>query len=233
MRRTVMLAPAAVLGILMSLSACGSGTGGPGQAQNQTPTTTPSPTAAGTDGPHIGTTTPPPNTNSTTAAPDWPTPEDCVVYNPNTLTTNYEAGIWVVTDGSHVVLRLQGGPTDSVGQQGIAVAQRYAKRCYIGRTNNRVEAASYVFDYWRNPTGRSTVIPDDEDLCSSYNRHNLTVEDMGNGDGWRVKDHDHVLQLFDNETDARNGKLVLSKYDQICFIGHPNDDTQDQVSFFE
>ena len=50
------------------------------------------------------------------------------------------------------------------------------------------------------------------------------------GTGWRVKDHDHVLHLFDNETDARNGKLVLAKSSQICYIGD-NDDGQDVATF--
>ena len=59
--------------------------------------------------------------------------------------------------------------------------------------------------------------------------NNLTVEDMGGGDGWRVKDHDNVLHLFDNESDARNGKLVLAKYSKNCSIG--DNDGYDAVNF--
>ncbi len=76
----------------------------------------------------------------------------------------------------------------------------------------------------------NTTIPDQEEDCSPYDRNNLTVEDMGNGYGWRVKDHDHVLHLFDNESDARNGKLVLAKYSQICSIGF-TDDGREVVSY--
>ncbi len=76
----------------------------------------------------------------------------------------------------------------------------------------------------------NTTIPDQEEDCSPYDRHNLTVEDMGGGYGWRVKDHDHVLHLFDNESDARNGKLVLAKYSQICSIGF-SDDGRDVMSY--
>ena len=56
---------------------------------------------------------------------------------------------------------------------------------------------------------------------------------MGDGHGWRVKDHDHVLHEFDNETDARNGALVLAKYSQICQIGSldTTDDDLGSVTF--
>ena len=37
-------------------------------------------------------------------------------------------------------------------------------------------------------------------------------------DGWRVRDDDHILQIFDTEQDAVNGKLVLGKYDRICYV---------------
>jgi hypothetical protein len=169
--------------------------------------------------------------SSGSSAASWPSPEDCVSYNPNHVTVAYEAGVYGVVDGATVVLRLNGQPGDDTGQKGLALAQRYHRHCYIGRTNNRVDQASYVFDYWRDPSSLTPTIPGQEDDCSGYNRNNLTVEDMGGGDGWRVKDHDHVLQLFDNGTDARNGKLVLSKYNTICFIGDPGDNGQDQVSY--
>jgi hypothetical protein len=40
-----------------------------------------------------------------------------------------------------------------------------------------------------------------------------------------------VLHIFDNESDARAGKLVLAKYGQICFIGDSGDDEQDVVNY--
>jgi hypothetical protein len=161
----------------------------------------------------------------------WPNPEDCLSYNPGNLRNQYEAGIHQIMDGSRVVLRLHGGPGETIGQQGLALARRYRKHCYVGRGNTREEKGEYVFDYWREPSGNTPSIPDEN--CSGYNRNNLTVEDMGSGHGWRVKDHDHVLQQFDNESDARNGKLVLSKYSRICFIDQGYDGLdRDPVSYF-
>lgn len=171
---------------------------------------------------------PPPNPGAPPApappAPSWPTPEDCVSYNPEDLSVEYEAGIYAVRSGSQVVLRLSGGPGEMVGEQGLALAQRYRKHCYLGRDNTREDKNAYVFDYWRSPSGMTPPIADEEEQCSGYDRKNLTVEDMGGGYGWRVKDHDHVLHVFDNESDARNGRLVLSKYGQICFLGNNGDE---------
>jgi hypothetical protein len=182
--------------------------------------------------------TPSPTANKTTSAPppagsDWPSPEDCISYDPNSVTVQFDGAIYTVSDGSQVVMRLHGQTGDQVGQQALALAQRFRRHCYIGRANTRIEdRGAYIFDYWRSTSGRTPTIPGLEDICSDYNRNNLTVEDMGDGNGWRVKDHDHVLQLFDNGTDARNGKLVLAKYHQICTIGDPDDD-QDVVSFMQ
>jgi len=229
MRRLLAAAPVAVL--LVLATACGS------SSNNAQPAPTgsavfeeASPSAAAT-----GTTGAPAtqNTGGGNTQAQWPSPEDCVSYNPGNVKSRYEAGIWVIVDGTIEVMRLHGGPSDNVGEKGLALAKRFKQHCYLGRHNTREEKYSYIFDYWRNPSGQNPAIADQEDDCSGYKKNNLTVENMGSGQGWRVKDHDHVLHLFDNETDARNGKLVLSKYDQICFIGNPPDSNegQDQVSY--
>ncbi|BCJ74471.1 hypothetical protein CS0771_40150 [Catellatospora sp. IY07-71] len=165
------------------------------------------------------------------AAPSWPSPADCVSYNPNNLTVHYEAGIHEVRDGSRVVARLHGGPGEQIGEQGLALAQRYKRHCFIGRGNGREDENAYVFDYWRDSSGRRTTIPGEDEACSSYDRGNLQVNDMGSGHGWRVKDDDHVLHVFDDESDARDGRLVLAKYSKICSLGNPPDDDQDYVTY--
>ena len=163
----------------------------------------------------------------------WPTPEDCVAYNPDKVAVTYANGVYTVKDGTKVVLTVPGQSGDNTGDKALALTQRFKKHCYLGRNNNREERNSYIFDYWRDSSGYKPTIADQEEDCSSYNRNNLTVEDMGNNDGWRVKDHDHVLHLFDNGKDANNGKLVLAKYSKICYIGTGDDNNtgQDQVTY--
>jgi hypothetical protein len=234
MRRISIVAPLVVVCALAAGAGCGNksnnaGVGGLADAPSTGVSAAPSPSV--TDG---GSTTPPGGTPTTTPAktktpvPSWPTPEDCVSYNPTsvTLTGDATSGTFTISDGSTVVMRLH-GQSDVVGQQGLALAQRYRKHCYIGRQNTRDLPGDYIFDYWRNPSGQTPSIPNQSDVCSPYHNHNLTVEDMGGGEGWRVKDHDHVLHVFDNESDARNGNLVLVKYGQICSIGNVDDTDKD------
>jgi hypothetical protein len=149
----------------------------------------------------------------------WPSPEDCVSYDPTSLTTHYEAGVWTVGDGSVEVARVEGGPSDNKGQKVLALAQHYKRHCFLGRGRMYDDTGNYIFDYWRDASGQNPAIPDQDSDCSPYDRTNLTVEDMGGNEGWRVKDHDHVLHVFYTEQDARAGQLVLSKYGRICQIG--------------
>lgn len=218
--------------------AAGAGCGTPTeQVGDPQPTTTQSGTLGESNPPTTPTDPDPeptsqPTKPSTQQTSSWPSPSDCISYNPNALSVNYEAGIYSIREGSKEVLRLPGGPGENVGEQGLALAQRYRKHCFIGRTNDREDRHVFIFDYWRDASGAKPAIADEEENCSDYNRNNLMVDDMGSGHGWRVKDHDHVLHVFDNEKDARDGKLVLAKYHQICFLGHSNDeDDPDLVSY--
>ena len=227
-------------GAVLALVACaGCAAKSDAAAVADAPTTTNTPSAApsvtlGDSGSPAPSKRPAPATSTTTRSqppPAWPSPEDCISYNPANVTVQFQLGFYTVSDGGQVVVRVPGQTGDTVGDKALALAQRFRKHCFLGRDNTREDKNSYIFDYWRNPSGMTPTIPEQEDDCSSYDRSNLTVEDMGNGYGWRVKDHDHVLHLFDSERDARNGKLVLMKYHQICSIGNSDSDDQDVVSY--
>ena len=198
------------------------------------------PGPAATTGQPSGTAQPPksdapPTTGRTTttssSTSDWPNPEDCISYNPSTLTTAFSSGVYTVSSGSVAVIRVHGQQGDNTGQKALALAQHYKRHCFIGRNNPRPDPGPYSMDYWRDSSGQNPTIPDQENDCSPYNRNNLTVEDMGGGDGWRVKDHDHVLHLFDNGKDAQNGKLVIAKYSKVCSFGDGDND-QDVITYW-
>ncbi|HCU48846.1 MAG TPA: hypothetical protein DGG94_03325 [Micromonosporaceae bacterium] len=223
MRRMTLAAPLAIVCVLAAGASCDSKSDNAGPAPEFSTVLTPSATAVAT-----ATTGP---VKGSPAGPVWPSPEDCTTHNPATVTKHYEAGIHTINDGTRTLMRFHGGPSESIGQQALTLAKRFRKHCFLGRGNTREEKYSYIFDYWLEPSGMTPSIPDPD--CSTYDRNNLTVEDMGSGHGWRVKEHDHVLHLFNNESDARNGKLVLAKYGRICFIGQGYDgDDQDVVSYF-
>ncbi|GHJ47796.1 hypothetical protein Cs7R123_51380 [Catellatospora sp. TT07R-123] len=173
-----------------------------------------------------------PGPQASPVAGQWPTPADCVFYDPARLRVGYEAGVYTVADGATPVLRLHGGPGAASGGQGLALAQRYRRHCYVGRGNAREDGDTFVFDYWLDPSGRAAVIEGEQDNCSAYEPGHLIVEDMGHGDGWRVKDHDHILHVFDTEADARAGSRVLANYHRICFLGGYDGEAQEVVTYF-
>jgi hypothetical protein len=218
MRALILIAPLTVAAVL--LTGCVSKTSDSATQATPSAATALSPSAEPATSPVTAASSKPP------AAPSWPTPEDCVTYNPASVSVSFAGGLYTVTDGSVVVMRVSGQTGDDVGDIALALAKHYAKHCYLGRTNNREEKNSFIFDYWRAPVSGAAPITNVEESCSPYDRHNLTVEDMGDGNGWRVKDHDHVLGLFDNQTDARNGKLVLGKYSTMCSIGYGDPDPE-------
>lgn len=235
MRRLLCIATGLVAGTLAS------GCGGPADSPNAAPPVTTvvspsaapaaSPSSAASSGGSTGGSNGGSNSGSTAS---WPTPEDCISYSPSKAAVAYDAagGFFEVKAGSTVVMRLYGQEGSDLGDKGLALARRYSKHCYLGRKNTRTEErATFIFDYWRGQVSGAAGVPGQEDDCSSYDPKNLTVEDMGDGHGWRVKDHDHVLHVFDNEKDARNGKLVLSKYKSMCSLGDNGDGELDQISY--
>jgi hypothetical protein len=238
MRRLAISLSAA--GLLLAAAACGTSSTPP-QAAATTPPPPPATSVLGTQSANPPS---PPGgggggggqTTSSSNNSGWPSPEDCISYNPSTITVTYNTsdGSYLVTAGSTIVMQFKALQDDTVAAQAKALAQRYTRHCYIGRANTRTEdRGSYIFDYWRDPSGQNPPIPGEDDICSNYNRNNLTVEDMGGGDGWRVKDHDHVLHLFDNGTDARNGDLVLAKYSNICEFGDSDGGQNDTIDYLK
>src|SRR5688572_9336323 len=126
MRRMTLAAPLAAALLLATGASCDS------KSDNASPPgTTVQTSLEATAAPTGGPTTAPAKTTAA-AAPQWPSPEDCLSYNPNNLTTNYAAGFYTVNDGSKQVIRVPGGPGENVGAQALALAKRYKKHCFLG-----------------------------------------------------------------------------------------------------
>lgn len=228
MRLTSIVAPLALLCVLATGVGCSSTTGTQGAPPSVTTVVSPSASPSSSPLPAGASAKASPKPP---AAASWPTPEDCISYSPSKATVRYDAGEFIVEAGSTTVLRVPGSSGSDLGDKALALAKRYSKHCFLGRKNTREEKERYIFDYWRNQVSGAKQVPGQEDDCSDYDRTNLTVDDMGNGDGWRVKDHDNVLHVFDTESDARNGKLVLSKYHLKCTLGDGGDGELAQITY--
>lgn len=221
-----MVLPVVACLMALALTAGCSGSSSPagsGALGTQAPSTAPSGPASVTPTTSTPTPKPPPTTHTAK-----PASGDCLSYNPDNLTVDGTAasGTFLVEDGSTVVIRVH-GQDDQVGQAALALAQRYKQHCFIGRNNTMDPKGDFIFDYWRSPSGRTPPIPGEDDLCGPYDNTNLTVEDMGGGQGWRVKDHDNPLQLFADKSDAQAGYAVLVKYSYSCHIGDVDDTDAD------
>ena len=149
------------------------------------------------------------------------------------MTVHYEAGIFQVNEGTKIVARLHGGPGTNVGQQGLALAQRYARHCYLGRANTRTEdRGAYIFDYWRDPTGKSTDDPGRGGCLLGLQQEQPHRREHGRlrtAGGSRTTTT--CCTCSTTGSDANNGKLVIAKYSHICAIG--GDDNQDYTSYFK
>lgn len=151
--------------------------------------------------------------------------ENCITYEPATaeVSPNNAGGYSLWASGQELIRFYQDGDSNASAKV-LALAKRYRTVCFVGRGNDRLE---FVFEYWKNPSGSNSPIPDSEDDCTSYDRNNLQVDDTGYG--WRVKNDDNVLQLFATQSDANNGRTVLAMYDRICRISTESPDGDDQA----
>ena len=74
-------------------------------------------------------------------------PEDCLPYNPANLQIVDEgANGWLLTDGVSRMLILD-NETDA--RNALALAQRHAAQCFIGRGNTRPNRKDYIVEYWK------------------------------------------------------------------------------------
>lgn len=159
-----------------------------------------------------------PTTPSVTGPQDtlpWPSSPDCLPYNPNNLTVQYNSSfaVYQVLDGSSTLLAYK---SLADANDAVKMARRYSQECFIGRTNTRTDRYSYIFDYWRGPTGVTTTLASTD--CIPYDRNNLTIVNMG-ATGWRIRDSRSSIALFDTQADANAGLLVMRHYTHICYIG--------------
>ncbi|HXM56261.1 MAG TPA: hypothetical protein VOB72_12790 [Candidatus Dormibacteraeota bacterium] len=192
----------------------------PSAAPSPTPSPSPSPSASAsaagpspTARPAGG--TPTPVVAATVDTLPWPATEDCIPHNPATLTVVYNSGaaVWQVLDGSHALLAFK---TQTDANDGMAVAKRFDRECFIGRGNTRTNRSSYITEYWRDPSGLSATIASPD--CIPYNRSNLSIVNLGTT-GWQLRDGNNLIALYDTQTDAQAAVTVMQHWSNICYVG--------------
>jgi hypothetical protein len=140
-------------------------------------------------------------------------PEDCIAFNPNTLSVALVGGRWGAVDRGNVLVSF-GNPIEA----GIAVAviKRYNmdQQCFVGRPNPS-------FTYWltdrHSPNG---AFPGED--CIAFNPDRVQADRRG--PNWTVVEGSHSMFSFPNEGEARRAVDIIRHYGftQSCFIGRPN-----------
>jgi eukaryotic-like serine/threonine-protein kinase len=143
--------------------------------------------------------------------------EDCIAYEPSTLALSRDNAVgWRVTDGQAVLATLD---RESEAKQALALARRFKKRCFVGRTNMRPNRSDYITDYWTSPTNVLAPIPNE--VCRRYDRVTLSIKDLGAA-GSSVEDQDGRLVFADTKADAQKVWNVAKDFSQLCVIGDKN-----------
>jgi hypothetical protein len=143
--------------------------------------------------------------------------EDCIAYEPSTTGLSKDNVVgWRVADGQTVLATLD---KESEAKQALALARRFKKRCFIGRSNTRINRSDYIIDYWAAPTNVPSPIPNED--CREYDRASLISKEVGAA-GFSVEDRNGRLFLADTKADALKAWNIAKDHTALCSIGYRN-----------
>jgi hypothetical protein len=97
--------------------------------------------------------------------------------------------------------------------QGLALAKEYSQQCFVGRNDQM--AAGDVMTYWLSPVSGAAAVPSPD--CIPYDASQLSV--VSSGSRWLVQTSSDAIESFVSQADANNAKLVMSHYNQHCYVG--------------
>lgn len=186
-------------------------------AAPSTPATTAPPSAPST--PTTPTTPSTPSTPTATPSPSAPvTVEDCVGYNPATVSIAADGSAYDIVDGAHAMLIV-----DNVADADAALAlvRNYNRHCFIGRGNGRTgnDYYRYIVSYWKGTGVPGATVPTAD--CIAYD--NTTVADHSIGaDGWQVTSGSSALLVLTTQDQADAAVTLAGHYGHLCFIGRGN-----------
>lgn len=140
--------------------------------------------------------------------------EDCISFDPDTLTIEQEGSQWLLTDGRS---RMKLFEDRDEAERAVEIIQHYGMndQCFIGRPDSSLE-------YWlvdgRAPTGS---MPGED--CVGFDPTNLEVRQRSS-DLWLLVDGDHSLYSFPNEAEAQQARTIIQEhqFDRACFVGRPD-----------
>ena len=143
---------------------------------------------------------------------------DEISYDPSRLVVVDRGALgWMLTDG-RMSMRLFDNAEDA--RNGLRVARRYNRQCFVGRDNPRPNRRDYILEYWdgnsglnREPLTRTDAIP--------YQPNDVKALDL-DAQGWRIHEGQHWMLIANDMNDALSELQVVERHSRICFIGRDN-----------
>jgi len=149
----------------------------------------------------------------------WPSPADCITYDPASAGIVTLLAIAPATP----TYQVKSGPTVILSfkrlvdaQEGLKVVKSYKQHCWIGRGNSRPNPDSYIMDYWLSPVQNSPAIANPD--CFAHAAAGLYIEDLG-ASGWRLRNNNELIAIFDTKADAQDALLVFKHFNRHCYLG--------------
>ncbi len=157
---------------------------------------------------------------------------DVISYNPADLRVKKETDYWILTDGRS---RMEMFDTVEDALNGLRVAKRHTRHCFVGRGNKRKNREKFILSYWDGNSGLPSESLTKTDI-NTYNPKNVSVQYSAEKGYWEVieKEKNHSSIMFSKETikqtlfvadnmaDALAMLAVVEKHTKSCYIGRDN-----------
>jgi hypothetical protein len=141
--------------------------------------------------------------------------EDCITFNPSTVTVKNLDGRWTIVDGNHLMFNF--GPNRTEALQALRIIKHYRMNssCFVGRPDPSFQ---YLLVNGRAPQGN---MPGED--CVSFNPNSIEVRNIGGS--WKIVDGSHwVFDFGSKEDEARKAFAIIKKhgFTRSCFVGRPD-----------
>ena len=143
--------------------------------------------------------------------------EDCVRFNPATVSVSQVGGRWKIADRDHWLFDF--GSNQAAANQALNIIRHYRldRSCFIGRPE---PSFSYLLAKGGSPSGK--MIGED---CVAFDPQRVTTSKI-NGRWKIVAGKQWLFDFGSNENEARKALAVIKRhgFTRSCFVGRPKPD---------
>lgn len=141
--------------------------------------------------------------------------EDCLSFNPATVTVKNVGGRWTIVDGNHLMFSFGDKRVEAMEALKVIRHYRMDRSCFVGRPD---PSFKYLLVDGKAPSGS---MPGEDSV--SFNPNTIEVREF-NG-RWKIVDGSHwFFDFADKEAEARTAHAIIRKYGftRSCFVGRPD-----------